>query len=392
MIAAQIFGRIIQIFGQPKVLGEMISGVLLGPTLFGFLFPSLSSELFPKEIMPALFILSNIGLSFYMFIVGSEIDYKLFNKSIIKQAGTLSLAGTIIPFFLGILCGYWYFDSLHGVNSDIQSFSIFMGTALAITAFPMLARILHEKKLINSKIGILSLLAACVQDVVSWILLAFVTGMAMKKSVYSGYVTLLGAIAFIAMVFLAIRPWLKKISSKVEQLGEMDQTNFSIVIILLLLAALVTDYLGLYSVFGGFILGLAMPRTKVFQAQVSLRVKDIMIVMFLPIFFAFSGLNTNLLILKDLNILVPCVAIITFAIVGKYVICTFSMKLSGFNWRESSAIGGLINARGLMELLVANIGLSYSIINKDLFSILILMAIITTLGASPIYNYSMRRR
>jgi Kef-type K+ transport system membrane component KefB len=266
-----------------------------------------------------------------------------------------------------------------------------MGTALAITAFPMLARILHEKKLINSKIGVLSLLSASFQDVVSWIMLALVTGMALNKRAYNGLITFFGALIFIAVVFFVVKPLLNKMTMEVESQGEIDQPRFSVILVLLLLSALITDYLGLYSVFGGFILGLAMPRTVVFQKQVSLKIKDFMVVMLLPIFFAFSGLNTNLIVLQNISVLIPCLVILLFSILGKYVICTLTMKYSGFSWRESSAIGGLINARGLMELLVANIGLSYSVISSDLYSILVLMAIITTLGASPIYNYSLGR-
>ncbi|MBL6448211.1 cation:proton antiporter [Fulvivirga sp. 29W222] len=390
MMAAQICGKLITFIGQPRVVGEMISGVLLGPTLFGNYFPELSASLFNEEVMPILFVLCNLGLSIYMFLVGAEIDYKLFKKSTIKQAGALSLTGTLFPFGLGVLAAIMYHDTLAMEGISLSTFGIYMGTALAITAFPMLARILHEKKLINSKIGALSLLAASVQDVISWILLSFVTAMAISQSYSGGFVTLGGAFLFVLVVFGIVKPILKRVAKTTEKNGELSQAHFAFILILLLAAALATDVIGLYSVFGGFVLGLAIPRTAGLIETLTVKLKDITIVMFLPIFFAYSGLSTNLLVFQNTTIILPGLIILLFSIVGKYGVCAVTMKASGYSWRESSAIGGLINSRGLMELLIANIGLLYGVITQDLFSILVLMAIVTTLGAMPIYNLSMK--
>lgn len=391
LIVTQVFGTLITYIGQPKVVGEMISGVLLGPTFFGYFFPELSDMVFGKHVMPVLFILSNLGLSLYMFLVGAEMDLKLFDKKTIRQSGLLSAAALITPFILGFITGGMYADIFAMPGITLTAFSIFLGTALAITAFPMMARILQEKNVLRTKIGSIIMLSASIQDVISWILLAFVTAMAQKKGLGTGVVTLVGAFIFITLVLLLVKPLLKKIGDYTEQKGKMSSVGFSIVIILLLLCALTTDHLGLYSVFGGFILGLAMPRGAVFQAELHAKLKDVTVILLLPLFFTYSGLNANMLVLGNVTYLVPTIVIVIFAFVSKYLSALLAMKASGFSWRESSAMGGLTNARGLMELIVANIGLMYFVINKELYSILILVAILTTLAAMPIYNASMRK-
>lgn len=392
LIVSHTIGRCLQYLGQPKVVGEMISGVLLGPTCFGYFCPGLSAQLFDKSIMPFLFVISNLGLSMYMFLVGSEINFDNFNRQVIKRSSLLSSVAVIFPFVFGVLAAAWYFDVFAMQGISFGAFSIFLGTAFAITAFPMLARILHEKNILNTPIGVLSITSASIQDVVSWILLSFVTAAAAHKGMQAGYVTLIGGILFFAVVMTIAKPLLKKIGTRSQATGRLDQLDFAIVVISLLISALVTDYLGLYSVFGGFILGLAVPRDPVFLKAIESKLKDLTVAILLPLFFTFSGLNANMLVLGNLTNFIPTVIIVLFAFLSKYVPATVAMRLTGYSWQESSAIGGLTNARGLMELIVANIGLSYSVISKDLYSILILIAILTTLSAMPIYNFSLRRK
>ncbi len=389
LIVSHTCGRIFQYIGQPKVVGEMISGVLLGPTCFGYFCPDLSAQIFSKEMMPFLFVISNLGLSFYMFLIGSEIDFKNFTPKILKRSSLLSSVAIIFPFIFGAIAALWYFDIFTMPGISFTSFTIFLGTAFAITAFPMLARILDEKKILNTEIGVLTISSACIQDVVSWILLSFVTAAAAHKGMEAGYITLFGGMGFIAIVFLIVRPLLKIIGKRSQKHGYLSQPDFVIIVVLLLAAALITDKLGLYSVFGGFILGLAVPRDPVFSKGIQDKLKDFTQAILLPLFFTFSGLNANMLVLGNLTNFVPTLIIIGFAFFSKYASALIAMKLTGFSWRESSAIGGLTNARGLMELIVANIGLSYAVITKDLYSILVLIAILTTLFAMPIYNFSM---
>ncbi len=392
LITSHCCGRLFQFLGQPKVVGEMISGVLLGPTCFGYFFPELSAGIFSKNIMPFLFVISNLGLSFYMFLVGSEIDFNNFTKKVMKRSSLLSVVAVVFPFVFGGIAAGWYFNVFAMPGISLVSFSIFLGTAFAITAFPMLARILHEKNILNSPIGVLTLISASIQDVVSWILLSFVTAAAANKGLQAGYITLFGGIVFIAFVFLIGKPLLKKIGTRSQNNGSLSQTDFAIIIISLLAAALITDKLGLYSVFGGFILGLAVPRDPVFSKELETKLKDITVVFLLPLFFTFSGLNANMIVLGNITNFIPTLVLVSFAFISKYGSSTIAMKLSGYSWKESSAIGGLTNARGLMELIVANIGLSYAVISKDLYSILVLIAILTTLCAMPIFNLSMKER
>ena len=392
LVVSHTFGRLFQYLGQPKVVGEMISGVLLGPTCFGYFCPALSANIFSKDIMPFLFVISNLGLSFYMFLVGSEIDFKNFTAKVLKRSSLLSSVAVIFPFIFAAIAAGWYFNIFAMPGISLISFSIFLGTAFAITAFPMLARILHEKNILNSPIGVLCLISASIQDVVSWILLSFVTAAAANKGMEAGYITLFGGIGFVAVVFLIAKPLLKMIGKRSQKNGFLSQQDFAIIVVSLLASALITDKLGLYSVFGGFILGLAVPRDPVFSKGLESKLKDITVAILLPLFFTFSGLNANMLVLGNLTNFIPMLVIVGFAFLSKYGSSTIAMKMTGYTWRESSAIGGLTNARGLMELIVANIGLSYAIISKDLYSILVLIAILTTLFAMPIYNLSMKKK
>jgi len=391
LIITQIFGRLITLIGQPKVVGEMISGVLLGPTCFGYFLPEASSYIFNPAVMPYLYVIGNLGLSIYMFLIGNELDTNVFSKKLIKQSSIISLSTILLPLILGAVVSGYYFDIFSGGKVSSKFFSIFVGTALAITAFPMMARILEDRGLLKTKIGSLIMISASIQDVISWVLLAFVTSIAKQEGYLHGYITLGGAFIFILLIFLIVKPLLKKVGKQTEINNVLSQNHFSIIVIILLASALITDKIGLYSVFGGFILGLAMPKNPIFQNEIIAKLKPFTLAVFLPLFFTFSGLNANMLILSKMTYFLPCVVIVSLAFASKYFSSLFSMKFCGYSWRESSAVGGLINARGLMELIVTNIGLMYGIINKEFYSILILVAILTTLSATPIFNLSIKK-
>lgn len=387
IIAARLIGNLMPYIKQPRVIGEMIAGVLLGPTLLGRLFPEISLTVFPEDIMPFLFIISNIGLSIYMFTVGMEMDINIFNKKTIKQSGVMSLTAIIFPFIAAYLVVQLYFDSLAGTSpGNLTSFTIFMGTAFAITAFPMLARVLEEKQIAKSKLGGVMLLSASVQDVFSWIMLSFVTSIVTGGKLINGVYTFVGCFVFVAIVKFLVKPLLNKFSESTTENKELTQSNFAWIIVILLSCAIITDKIGLYSVFGGFILGFFIPRNKTLIDGIKVRLYDTMVVFFLPIFFAYSGLKTDLAQLVSSTYILPCVVIIVISMASKFVPVLLVMKLSGFSWRTSTAMGGLLNARGLMELIIANIGLSYGVINSPTYSILVLLAILSTLGATPIYE------
>nr|MBS0038417.1 cation:proton antiporter [Saprospiraceae bacterium] len=389
LAVCQIVGSLAKFISQPRVVGEMIAGVLLGPTLFGKLFPDLYTMVFPPEVMPFLFVIANIGLSIYMFIVGTEINLSLFNKKLLKDAGVISAGAVIVPFICGFFTMILFNDLLNTYDLTPFGFTIFMGTAFAITAFPMLARILQESQIIQTRIGGLAMVSASIQDVVSWILLGLVTALAVGDNFYSVVFMIVGATALVLFLFYVINPllayWFKR-----QGVQQLDNSIFSVVLFLLIGCAVFTDYLGLYSVFGGFMLGLAMPRQKHLLLGISLRIKDITVVLFLPVFFAFSGLNTDLAILTEAGIIGPALIILLFAFASKLLPLFGLMKLQGYTYKDSFSIASLMNSRGLMELIIANIGLMYGLIDYSLYAILVLVAIVTTLSAMPLYNLSQK--
>jgi Kef-type K+ transport system membrane component KefB len=390
IITARLMGNFMLYIKQPRVVGEMIAGVILGPTLLGAIFPQAVEFLF-SSTQSYIYVLGNIGLSFYMFLVGMDLDLSNVEKKTRKQAYILSGISTIVPFLFGSFGAYLFYQQFQIPDVSMILFMLFMGTAFSIMAFPMLARILEEHKLINTKLGSLSLLSASIQDVVTWILLAFITAIASTGSSINGFLTLGGAVLFVLLVRYIGKPIMENINKSLMKTGKLSQNQFAIIMISLLVAAVITDKIGLYSVFGGFILGLNMPKTPLFKSQMKDKLLDVMVVFLLPLFFAFSGLKTNILVLFSADTLLPSVIILCFAFISKYGSVLVTMKTFGYSWRDSSAIGGLINARGLMVLIVANIGLENKIINQNLFSILVLLAVLSTLAAMPIYNFSMKK-
>ncbi len=392
LIASRCVGRLVTYVGQPRVVGEMIAGVLLGPTLLGQISPAFMNNIFTDDVKGVLFILCNIGLSFYMFLIGAELDLNHFNKSSLKKAGLVATSGIIPPFLFGIGIAYLLYESMSLSHVSQVNFAIYMGVALSITAFPMLARILQDENLIRTNLGSMSLIAASIDDAAAWCFLAVVTAMAQAESMMSGLFTALWGALFAIVVIKVVKPMMKKWGDNIQERGSLSQGEFGVIVILLLAAAWFTDFIGIYSVFGGFILGLAVPRTPVFQRELHGKLTDIVVVFLLPIFFTYSGLNADLSGIFQMHLLWPSLIILVGAIAGKYFGCAFAMRRMGFSWGESSAIGGLMNARGLMELIVVNIGLTYGIISQDLYSALILMAVITTALSMPIYNLSMGKK
>lgn len=389
LLVAHACGVLIQRIGQPKVVGEMVAGILLGPSALGYFMPSVQAEIFTPEVKNALYVLSSLGLSAYMFLVGCELDIKEFRGAALRRAGTLSVTGIVPSLILGGGCGYYFYDLLSAGAIGIWQFSFYLGAALSITAFPMLARILEERNMASSKLGSLSLLAASIDDALAWCFLALIVAFTKDGPLTAGLTPLLGAAAFCAACFFVVRPLVSRIARVVDERGELSAEHFAFVLVLLLSAIWVTDRIGIYSVFGGFILGASMPKSPKFIGALRQNMYLFVVVFLLPTFFTNSGLNTNILGLVSPQLLLPFVAIILISFVSKYVFCTLAMKGIGFSWREASAIGGLFNARGLMLLMFANIGMVHGLINSSVFSMLVMVAVITTAGAMPLFTRSL---
>ncbi|MFJ3621746.1 cation:proton antiporter [Streptomyces iakyrus] len=393
LAASALCGRLALLVKQPRVLGEMVAGVLLGPTLFGALFPSAQRAIFTPEVKPILYVLSTIGLTVFMFLVGAGLDHGGGNgKKDTRNAAVLAVSGILPSLLLGAGAAYLLYERLSRPDVTPFEFALFIGGALSITAFPMLARILYERRLQNSPLGRMTLLGASIDDAAAWCFLAVLSAMHTGAGAMHVLRTI-GFTALFALVMLTVvARLLRPMGSRVERTGHFGFDQMYIVVAIVLLSGLFTDYIGIYSVFGGFIAGLAMPRNPAFREALHSRMMDLVCVLLLPIFFAFSGLNTELGGIAGWAMIGPFLLILAAGFVGKYAGCAVAMRGVGFSWRESWAVGGLMNARGLMILIFINIGLAQGMITKDVFSMLVLVAVITTAGAMPLYRWALPER
>lgn len=371
--------------GQPQVVGEMIAGVVLGPSLFGLLFPEIQQALFPKDSRTLLYVLAQLGVGLYMFLVGLQFRGDEFRANV-KSAASVSIAGMAAPFLIAVLIAPLLLANGGLFTPGVGQFqaTLFMGAAIAITAFPMLARIIHERGLSETRLGTLSLSAGAIDDAAAWTVLAIVLA-----SLGAGPMVAIKAIVgggLLALFILFAGPRLLAPLGRIaEREGKVSQTLLGVTLILFAAAAFGMDWAGLHAVFGGFLLGTVMPR-GVFATEVRRVLEPVTVVMLLPIFFTFSGLNTQMSLLADPSMFLIAGGILVASIAAKGVACWGAARLTGQDNPTAMAIGALMNARGLMELIIINIGLQRGIITPALFSILVLMAIVTTLMASPLFE------
>ena len=386
VVAARLIGWLgKQYLGQPQVVGEMIAGVVLGPSLFGLIAPELQALIFPKETKSVLYVGAQLGVGLYMFLVGLGFDRSHF-RSNVRSAGAVSISGMAAPFLVAVLLTPWLISvpGLFAPNLSLFEATLFMGACISITAFPMLARIIHERGLSKSPLGSLSLSAGAIDDAGAWTVLAIVL------ATFGGGWTIalkaiFGAVGFAVLVLGFGPKLLKPLGDRAEREGGVDQNLLGIVLMLFLLAAFAMDWAGMHAVFGGFLLGVAMPRGMLAR-EVRAKLEPFTVVLLLPMFFTFSGLNTQLSIMGDPSLLAVTLAILGASILAKGGACWAAARLTGQDNATAMGIGALMNARGLMELIIINIGLQKGIIGVELFSMLVLMAIVTTLMASPLFE------
>lgn len=395
LIACRLVGLLAKRIGQPQVVGEMIAGVLLGPSLLGLVWPGSAEWLFTKESRGILFTGAQLGVGLYMFLVGLEFNTEHF-KSRARSAASVSIAGMAVPFLLGALLVLWL-QHVPGIfTPKVRYFegALFLGAAIAITAFPMLARIISERGLSGTSLGTLALAAGAIDDAAAWCVLAIVlaTFGASQPLEIGGLrigaeVVAIGGSALYATLALTVgRKWLAGFGRRAERDGGVSQGMMAVVLALFCLAAWYADIIGVHAVFGGFILGIAMPR-GVFAADIRRKIEPFAVVFLLPMFFTFSGLNTKLdVLVEPPSLLLVALAILVASVIGKGVACWAAARLHGEDNATALAVGTLMNARGLMELIIINIGLQRGIIGEALFSILVIMAIVTTLMATPVFE------
>jgi len=381
LAACRVVGWLGRFAGQTQVVSEMIAGVLLGPSLLGALAPTMHQWLFPKASMPILYAISQIGLVLYMFMVGLEFDTNLI-RGRLRSAGMISASGILVPFALGAALAF-------SLNRDAGLFTarispmmaaLYMGAAMSITAFPMLARILYERGISKTRIGTLSLAAGSLDDAMAWCLLAFILAAVKSDASIAMAAIFGGAVYVLAMIYL-VKPLLRWFAER-----ELDVTTTTVMLMVVMLCAWSTDAIGIYAVFGAFICGTCMPRGR-FAEAVQEKFGLITEALLVPVFFVYSGLNTQIGLVNSAPLLMLAALVILLAIIGKGLACALAARASGEPWRESWTIGALMNARGLMELIILNIGLEKGLITSTLFTIMVLMAIVTTVMASPLFYW-----
>lgn len=386
IFTCRLVGRLGQKFlAQPQVVGEMIAGVILGPSLFGLLAPEIQAAIFPGPTKNVLYAGAQLGVGLYMFLVGTTLQLDHF-KAKARSAASVSLAGVVTPFLIAIVITPYLLKTPGLFAEDISTFNatLFMGACIALTAFPMLARIINERGLAKSSLGTLTLTAGAFDDAVSWCVLAVVLA-TLGAGPGIAVIAIGGGAAYAAFIILFGRKLLAPLGRMVERQGEMSMTVLAVTLALFSLSAFVMEVVGIHAIFGGFILGVVMPRGA-FAAELKKKVEPLVVVLLLPLFFTYSGLNTRLDMVNTLPLLLIALGILAASILAKFGACYAAARLSGEDNRTALGIGALMNSRGLMELIIINIGLQYGIIGPTLFSMMVLMAIVTTMMATPLFE------
>jgi Kef-type K+ transport system membrane component KefB len=368
---------------QPQVVGEMIAGIMLGPSLFGWLLPVASAALFPQGGLANLNTLSQVGVIFFLFLIGLELDPKLLrNRG--HAAVVISHISIVAPFLLGAGLTLYLYKSVFNHEMRYLSVALFMGAAMSITAFPVLARILTERNLHKTPVGAVSITCAAVDDVTAWCILAFVVGIARATGLKPGLITAAEACIYVGVMFLVIRPFLRRLQVVHERQGRLSQNVVATIVLLTLLSAYTTEIIGIHALFGAFLMGAIMPKGTQFVRTLSEKLEDFTVVFLLPLFFAFTGLKTQIGLLNSASLWLDTGLIVLVACMGKFGGSSLAARVCGMGWRESSVIGILMNTRGLMELVILNIGQDLGVITPAVFAMMVIMALVTTAMTTPV--------
>jgi len=380
---SRLVGLGFRFFKQPLVIGEIVAGIMLGPSLLGLVAPSITTILFPPETSPFLNILSQVGLIFFMFLVGLELNPKNLRGQL-RIAVLISNISIVVPFFLGTLLAVLLYPLVDSTSSSFLAFALFLGSAMSITAFPVLARIITEKGLQGTRLGILALTCAAVDDLTAWCLLAVAIAVA-RTGTYAGAIpTIIASLVYVALMLTVGRWFLKRVIKKHFRDGYLNQSLLAGIYMAVVASALITEVIGIHLIFGAFLLGAAMPKDEDLVREITVKTEDFVLIFLLPIFFAYSGLRTQIGLLNRLELWLLCALVLGVAIAGKYIGTYVAARASGINKREASALGWLMNTRGLTELIVLNIGLELGVISPLIFTILVIMALVTTFMTSPL--------
>lgn len=382
LFTCRLFSVLFTRIGQPGVIGEIAAGIILGPSFLGHFFPQVFNFIFTQQSLENVHLISQIGLILFMFVIGLEVNFGVL-KNKINETLVISHAGILVPFFLGIIASYYIYERYASNIVSFLPFALFIGISMSITAFPVLARIVQERGLTYSPLGILSIASAANDDVTAWCLLAVVIAVAKAGVFLSSLYTIAFTILYILFMFLIVRPFFNRIG-KIYANSETVNKNFvSFIFLTLIVSALCTEFLGIHALFGAFIAGVIMPSNLNFRHTMINKIEDITLAFFLPLFFAYTGLNTNILLINKASMWITCGLLIILAVVGKFGGCALAAKLVGESWHDSLIIGMLMNTRGLMELVALNIGYEMGILPQPIFALLVIMALVTTFMTTP---------
>ena len=380
VLLGRILGRLFRSIRQPPVIGEVVAGIVLGPSLLGSLWPDAYAFILPASVAPSLGLLSQLGVVLYMFLVGVELDSNIFRGQI-RSTATIALASIALPFALGIWLAPRLYPELAPNAVKYTHFALFVGVAMSITAFPVLARILADRGITQTALGRLALTCAAIADVTAWCLLALVVGVVQSSD--RGLLTSVLTMAFIAVMFVAVRPVVVRLSRRWEN-REPDRGEIAIVLVAALLSALATEAIGVHAIFGAFLFGAVIPHTGALAQALERRIEYVVTILLLPAFFAFAGMRTEVGLLSSASMWLTCAVLIVVATAGKFGGTLLAARITGHDWRRSTELGLLMNTRGLMELIVLNVGLDLGIISPALFTMMVLMALVTTMATTPL--------
>jgi Kef-type K+ transport system membrane component KefB len=382
ILVSRIFGFIFNKIGQPTVIGEIIAGIMLGPSVVGLFLPDVSHFLFPAGSLPNLQFLSQVGLILFMFVIGMELDLKVLRHQA-HDAVVISHASIIIPYFLGMGLAYYMYQEFAPDNISFISFALFMGIATSITAFPVLARVIQERDLTKTRLGIIAITCAAADDITAWCILAAVIAIVKAGTFVSAVYTMVLALGYVLFMVFVVQPILKRIGNVYSEKETINKTIVAMAFLVLLGSAYLAEIIGIHALFGAFLAGVVMPPHFSFRKIMTEKIEDVSLVLLLPLFFVFTGLRTQIGLLNDSHLWIVCGVIILTAVAGKFGGSALAARIVGQSWKESLSIGALMNTRGLMELIVLNIGYDLGVLTPEVFAMMVLMALITTFMTGP---------
>ena len=384
VLCARGLGAVFRRLNQPPVIGEMIAGILLGPSLLGQILPAVSAYILPSQIAPYLSVLANLGVILYMFLVGTELNTDLLRERTHASVAT-SHASIIVPFLLGSGLALWLYPIFSAGDVRFVVFALFMGVSMSVTAFPVLARIITDRNMQGTSLGAIALTCAAVDDVTAWCLFALVVSVA-RAHAGNALITLALTAGFIFFIFAFVRPTAARLARRHVIKQSSSQGAIVVACVALFLGALTTQWIGIHALFGAFLMGAVIPHDSPLARDIKQKFEDLVVVLFLPIFFAFTGLRTQIGLVHGLRDWAICLLIIVVASVGKFGGGAIAAWLTGLGWRQAASLGILMNTRGLMELIVLNVGLDLGVLSPTLFAMLVIMAIVTTLATTPVLH------